>query len=211
VWLPSQVSKLSDREGSFVQTYLQALSWRIYHDIELSPGLKEVVDPIWERLSLRPEAAEVDLPDRSTLNFFQFDEKWIARRVSTLGSVIQALETVLSREQPQRKTVSRRYTEGLSDVPRSSVVRLLAELRIYSEAVQEARSPVTAPDGLADLAGRDRPVDDRRDHAGLEELAQRLQILRRNPETRRLPIRGCFPRHAFTAVGGPVRLSFARS
>jgi hypothetical protein len=114
-----------------------------------------VVDPIWERLSLRPEAAEVDLPDRSTLNFFQFDEKWIARRVSTLGSVIQALETVLSGEQPQRKTVSRRYTEGLSDVPRSSVVRLLAELRIYSEAVQEARSPVTAPDGLADLAGRE--------------------------------------------------------
>jgi hypothetical protein len=155
VWLPSQVSKLSDREGSFVQTYLQALSWRIYHDIELSPGLKEVVDPIWERLSLRPEAAEVDLPDRSTLNFFQFDEKWIARRVSTLGSVIQALETVLSGEQPQRKTVSRRYTEGLSDVPRSSVVRLLAELRIYSEAVQEARSPVTAPDGLADLAERE--------------------------------------------------------
>jgi hypothetical protein len=27
VWLASQVSKLSDREGSFVQTYLQALSW----------------------------------------------------------------------------------------------------------------------------------------------------------------------------------------
>jgi hypothetical protein len=68
----------------------------------------------------------------------------IARRVSTLGSVIQALETVLSGEQPQRNIVSRRYTEGLFGVPRSSVVRLLAELRIYSEAVQEARSSVTA-------------------------------------------------------------------
>jgi hypothetical protein len=30
VWLPAQVSKLSDREGSFVQTYLQALSWKIW-------------------------------------------------------------------------------------------------------------------------------------------------------------------------------------
>lgn len=144
VWLPSQVSKLSDREGSFVQTYLQTLSWRIYRGVECSPRLKQVVDPIWERLSLRSEAAEVDLPDPSTLNYFRFDEKWIARRVSTLRFVIQALEAVRKGEQSQRRTVSTRCTEGLSGVSRSSVLRLLSELSVYSEAVEEARSSVTA-------------------------------------------------------------------
>lgn len=140
VWLPSQVSKLSDREGSFVQTYLQALSWKIYRDVELSPRLQELVDAIWERLSLRPEAAEADLPDPSTLNYFRFDEEWSARRVRSLSLVIHALEAVCKGEEPQRKTVSTRYTEGLSGVSRSSALRLLSELRVYSEAIEEARS-----------------------------------------------------------------------
>src|SRR5712691_2115903 len=39
-------------------------------------------------------------------------------------------------------------------------------------------APVSeVPDGLGDLAQRERPVDDGRDRAGLEELAQCLQIL----------------------------------
>ena len=34
------------------------------------------------------------------------------------------------------------------------------------------------PDGLGNLAQRVRPVDDRRDLAGLDELLQELQVLR---------------------------------
>lgn len=44
VWLPSQVSKLSDREGTFTQLYLQALSAKIYKDIEVDPKIKPFVE-----------------------------------------------------------------------------------------------------------------------------------------------------------------------
>src|SRR2546425_3344514 len=41
-----------------------------------------------------------------------------------------------------------------------------------------ACAPVSeVPDGLGDLAQRERSVDDGRDRAGLEELVQRLQVL----------------------------------
>jgi hypothetical protein len=33
-WLPRQISKFTDREGSFAQKYLQALSYAIYHDVK---------------------------------------------------------------------------------------------------------------------------------------------------------------------------------
>jgi hypothetical protein len=38
VWLPKQVAKLTDREGSFAQTYLQALSVKIYRYIRWLAG-----------------------------------------------------------------------------------------------------------------------------------------------------------------------------
>jgi hypothetical protein len=150
VWLPSQVAKLSDREGLFVQTYLQALSFRIYRNLELTPKLRRLVEPIWERLPSRPEAHEIGLPDPSTLNYFRFDQGWLARRVATLRLVIGALEDVRGGGLPQRKTISTRYTDRLSTVSTESIVRLLSDLNIYSEAVEEARA-VGEPIPLASI------------------------------------------------------------
>jgi hypothetical protein len=140
VWLPSQVSKLSDREGSFVQTFLQGLSWSIYRHVALTPKLEVLVEPIWERLSLRPEAHDVELPDPSTLNYFRSDPKWVARRVSTLQLVIRSLEAVREGGRPAQKTVSTRHTDGLSAISVESASQLLSELNTYSEAVEESPS-----------------------------------------------------------------------
>ncbi len=136
VWLPSQVSKLSDREESFVQTYLQALSWRIYRDFELCPKLKDLVEPVWKQLSLRSEAHGLELPDPSTLNYFCFEPEWIGRRLKSLRNVIRALEDVSDGGQPRQKTVSTRYMKRLPTVSKESVTQLLSELRIYSKAVE---------------------------------------------------------------------------
>ena len=50
VWLPTQVAKLTDREGSFAQAYLQAISRKIYEPFPLSSPLRTLVEPIWARL-----------------------------------------------------------------------------------------------------------------------------------------------------------------
>ena len=137
VWLPSQVSKLSDREGSFVQSYLQALSARIYGEIELSPGLERVVRPIWDELRVRKEADELPLPDPADLNYFEVNDAWIARRVQTLRLVIQGLDESANGSRPSRKIISTRYTDGLPGLPASVRDSLAASLRAYADAVEE--------------------------------------------------------------------------
>jgi hypothetical protein len=140
VWLPSQVSKLSDREGSFVQSFLQALSTRIYRDVKLTPKLEAMVGPIWETLPLRSEVADLMPPDPATLNYFDADEAWITRRIRALQLVIQGLGEAKEGRPPSRKIISTRYSEGLPQLPRPAIESLLSFLLAYSDAVGEASS-----------------------------------------------------------------------
>ena len=43
VWLPTQVAKLTDREGSFAQAYLQALSSKIYNRLQVPHQFSSLV------------------------------------------------------------------------------------------------------------------------------------------------------------------------
>jgi hypothetical protein len=146
VWLPSQVSKLTDREGSFVQSYLQALSTRIYRDVELPPKLAKIVHPIWERLPVRAETANVLLPDPATLNYFNADAPWVTRRTGALERVVQALREVSAGGKPSRKIISARYSEGLPRVTTSAIDSLLSSLIAYADAVEEAADAERAAD-----------------------------------------------------------------
>ena len=136
VWLPSQLAKLSDREGSFVQTLLQAISRKIYFNAELSSGLTEFADAAW---SLLPERAplEVPLPDLAALNFFHFDEAWLQRRLKTLKLVASALGNVAHGISLTEKVISSRYGGGLVKVDTSTAAALGAELSRYLVAASE--------------------------------------------------------------------------
>ncbi|MEK7361396.1 MAG: hypothetical protein AAB133_04880, partial [Pseudomonadota bacterium] len=50
VWLPSDVAKLSDRDGTFTQLYLQALAAKIYKDLPVSQEMRPYVDKVWAML-----------------------------------------------------------------------------------------------------------------------------------------------------------------
>jgi hypothetical protein len=138
VWLPSQVSKLTDREGSFVQSYLQALSTHIYRPVDLAPDLRRIVQPMWERLIVRPDVTDLPLPDPATLNYFSAGEAWIARRTRTLWLVIEALGEAREGKSPIRKVISTRYTVGLQQLPRPAIEALLEWLTVYAQAVEGA-------------------------------------------------------------------------
>jgi hypothetical protein len=137
VWLPSQLAKLSDREGSFVQTLLQAISRRIYRDVELNSGVSEFAEAAW---SLLPErnASGLVLPDVSRLNFFAFDELWLQRRVRTLALVASALAGVADGIVHPEKVVSSRYGSGLTTLAPSAAAALEHTLSRYLGAVSEA-------------------------------------------------------------------------
>ena len=112
VWLPSQVSKLTDREGAVMQRALQGLAWTIFRNAPVEPHLREVVEEAWK---LVPEPAEpvADLPP---LNTFVISEQYLLTRRARLRTVISALDLI---EQGQPLTpglVTSRYAEGLPQV-----------------------------------------------------------------------------------------------
>jgi hypothetical protein len=135
VWLPSQLSKLSDREGGFVQVFLQALSIKIFRGLPLEQELSDVVEPIWGRLPAPSEAMEASLPDLADINYFAFSEKWVARRVTTLTTVVRALGDVSQGRRITQKIVSSRYGEGLARVAPAECAALETELSSYLRAV----------------------------------------------------------------------------
>ena len=128
VWLPAQVSKLSDREGSPVQRALQALSWRIYRDAPVAPHLRNIVEEAWQ---LIPEPEE--LPELPDLNWFEPTKRFFATRQTRLQSVINGLERLNAGLVLDKKVVSSRYTEGLPRVDGLARAELLEYLRRFVE------------------------------------------------------------------------------
>jgi hypothetical protein len=131
VWLPSQLSKLSDREGSFVQTLLQAIARKIYRSQPQSLALEAMSDEVWALLPERVEGVPVVLPDAQELNYFALDEAWISRRIQTLATVETAVGQAAAGTSPTHKIVSSRYGTGLGQLTRPIASKLSRELKAY--------------------------------------------------------------------------------
>ena len=138
VWLPSQLAKLSDREGGFAQTLLQAISAEIYRALPLTPRLRGIVDPIWDRLPVRNTSPEIEVPAVDRLNFFAYDENWLVRRKRTLDAVVAALEGTASGSPVLTKVISTRYGLGLRDLRPSTAAEMHRSIEAYASAVSEA-------------------------------------------------------------------------
>jgi hypothetical protein len=115
VWLPTQVAKLSDREGSFVQTYLQAISKKVYRSARVSSHLQSVVAEAWDLLPDPSGIPLQGLPRVEDLNFFAYSDDFMMSRLKSIQKV-QALiaHTICGEPGPQ---VSKRYNEGLRLMP----------------------------------------------------------------------------------------------
>ena len=128
VWLPAQVSKLSDREGSAVQSTLQAMAWRLYRDAPVAAHLRDLVEDAW---SLIPEpGVTVVVPD---LNVFEPTSQFYATRRKRLESVVRALERLRNGLELDEKVVTTRYTEGLPSVDPAVRAELLVYLLRFSD------------------------------------------------------------------------------
>ena len=119
VWLPSQVAKLSDREGSAVQIALQAMAWQIYRSAPVAAHLADVVEEAW---ALIPEPDAIGpLPN---LNWFEATDRFFKTRRARLSSVVDGLERLNTGKLLDTKIVTTRYTEGLPTVDPESRVQL---------------------------------------------------------------------------------------
>lgn len=83
VWLPKQISKLTDREKSYAQQLLQSISYQLYH----STNNDEYTQKIWEYL---PNPEKIDCRvDFSKLNFFNITDDWVQKRIKKLDNELE--------------------------------------------------------------------------------------------------------------------------
>jgi hypothetical protein len=140
VWLPREVSKLTDREGSFVQTYIQALSLQLYQPIAVHEGLQPLVESAW---SLLPEPIGIPpegLPPADELNSFVPTERIFKVWIRDLDTVIDALRRAQEGRRISNKVVSSRYGSGLSKIAKSRLDTLADHLEMYRTGVGSVRA-----------------------------------------------------------------------
>jgi hypothetical protein len=138
VWLPAQVAKLTDREGSFAQTFLQALSRKIYAHRPLVACLQPTVEKTWEQLPLPFGIPEEGLPEPEELNFFVPTPSFFRARLHDIDSVLEALTAVEGRRPIVGKVVSQRYSQGLGRIAFPGVADLRRDLQTFATCLRTA-------------------------------------------------------------------------
>lgn len=86
VWLPRQISKLTDREGQFAQQLLQDLSRKIY--APYAPN--DFNQHLWNMLPA-PNLKLENNVDLNQLNYFDISTKWIKRRKTGLINELEQI------------------------------------------------------------------------------------------------------------------------
>ena len=125
VWLPRQISKLTDREGSFAQRFLQKLSLSIFQDIAVSSQLEEYTRNAWEMLPVPPRMEASD--GISCNNYFDISEKEVHKLIEKLAEQT----SILKSPQPNKKIYCSRYLESYSKLPLEKKLNLQKSLENY--------------------------------------------------------------------------------
>ncbi len=135
VWLRIQVAKLSDREGSFVQSYLQAIAIKIYRTSPAVPHRQRAVDQAWDLLPHPTEIPLDGLPRLEDLNYFPYSDEFIHSRLRSIKTVRNLIfHTIRGEEGPR---VSERYNQGLSSVNSAILASLYGFLDSYIASIEE--------------------------------------------------------------------------
>ena len=112
VWLPSQLSKLTDRDGSYAQQFLKHISHLLYSKVRIASPM---LSGIWSELK-DPGITPVTKFSLDDLNFFDSDARWIADKKTKLNQELQSILDILDDPTVEVKVVyNDRYTSTLRD------------------------------------------------------------------------------------------------
>lgn len=101
VWLPKQISKLTDREGSYAQNLLKTISYKIYFN---NNSLSDFKKEIWAELE-NPNTQTKHSIDVSKLNYFKIPDTWVDKKRKGLIEEITTIKSVINSETVGSKKV----------------------------------------------------------------------------------------------------------
>lgn len=131
VWLPKQISKLTDREDSLAQRYLQFLSFWIYGSKEVNLKIKE----FWNLFEIPSEFQYKEI-DLTRLNFFKLSEEQIAKRIRTLDKNVSIIKNAENIDPTRTKLHCSRYLRGLKNMQKLKLDELYAWLGEFKQIIR---------------------------------------------------------------------------
>lgn len=136
VWLPVQISKLTDREGSFAQRLLQAVSCEIYKNVSLPQELQS----IWEALVYPKQLPKISVNLRQ-INYFDVPDDWLIKRTNNLITEIDAIISIdKSGYAKVGKIKSSRYLPTLKQIPQKQRQEMNEWLSKYKNVIASAKT-----------------------------------------------------------------------
>lgn len=101
VWLPKQISKLTDREGSYAQNLLKTISYKIYFE---GSDSNSFTDEIWKFLN-NPKLEPKTKIEPDNLNYFIAPQDWINKRKLGLTKEMYTIIDAVDSNQIENKKV----------------------------------------------------------------------------------------------------------
>lgn len=136
VWLPTEVSKMTDREGWFAQRYIQAISIGMFKEVKLPRSIGGIVRKIWAQLP-EPGDLGVSLPDIEKLPRFEMKDILVKNKVRDVNVVAKFIDKILQNSAlpTGRGAVTTRYSQYLPKVDIDSLKDLFERLENYAKAL----------------------------------------------------------------------------
>ncbi len=133
VWLPRQISKLTNRDNSVAQKVIQAISFQLYEHIYMP----QEINRLWASLPMPVEYEEMEI-DVKRLTFFKYTDSWMKKRKNKLKKEIDSILSYGESYDPSiRKVKCSRYLPTLARVPIENRSELIEYLIRYRELFLE--------------------------------------------------------------------------
>jgi hypothetical protein len=138
VWLPKQVSKLTDREGSFVQTIIQEISIHIYKKCNFHDAMNPIIESCWQKLDSQqkriiPESA---LPSIESMSFVRLGDEYIKSRIEKIKIFSKTMSSYADfGELPKHKVLSSKYDPFINTIDKTAAKKLATWMEQYSTAL----------------------------------------------------------------------------
>jgi hypothetical protein len=143
VWLPVQISKLTDREGSLAQRLLQAISHRIYERIPMPSD----ISLLWKNLPYPEELEDLDV-NPAKMNYFAVPDEWMKNRVKNLVSEMDDILSTKEVDQAELpKIKSRRFLPTLKQTPIEQRLELNEWLTRYKNLLKRLEETLSSRPG----------------------------------------------------------------
>lgn len=134
VWLPTEVSWISNLDGHHFQSLLKAVSKKLYRRVKVQRGAQTTANANWKILGTnRTRSNLASGINLEKLHYFETPSDFIAKRRRAVSKISDLIRCALTGDRIERSAATRRYRKGIRKVSADNLRRLLKEIAPFGE------------------------------------------------------------------------------